>query len=192
MSEFSVRNGLMLRLINLFFGALLRMLYSRRDLFLENLALRQQLAVLRSRHPRPRFSVGKPTGTRSPQGGPQNLIDDSEKWRPVSRSLSPDGQWSVELSSHGLVLEEASTGREVAKLEHDGEVLDAAFSPKGRWLATSSREGIVRLWPLQAEDMIERACKLLPRNLTPEEWKELKLEGPYRKTCPNLPVSAKQ
>jgi hypothetical protein len=57
MSGFSVRNSLMLRLINLFFGALLRMLYSRRDLFLENLALRQQLALLRSRHPRPRFSV---------------------------------------------------------------------------------------------------------------------------------------
>jgi len=47
----------MLRLIKLFFGSFLRMLYSRRDLFLENLALRQQLAVLRSRHPRPRFSV---------------------------------------------------------------------------------------------------------------------------------------
>ena len=42
----------MLRLINLFCGTLFRMLYSRRDLFLENLALRQQLAVLRSRHPR--------------------------------------------------------------------------------------------------------------------------------------------
>jgi hypothetical protein len=47
----------MLRLINLFFGALLRMLYSRRDLLLEHLALRQQLAVLHSRHPRPRFRV---------------------------------------------------------------------------------------------------------------------------------------
>ncbi len=47
----------MLRSIKLFFCSLLRMFYSRRDLFLENLALRQQLAVLRSRHPRPRFSV---------------------------------------------------------------------------------------------------------------------------------------
>jgi hypothetical protein len=47
----------MLRLLKLFFGSFLRMLYSRRDLFLQNLRLRQQLAVLRSRHPRPRFSV---------------------------------------------------------------------------------------------------------------------------------------
>jgi putative transposase len=45
------------RLLKLFFSSLLRMLYSRRDLFLENLALRQQLAVLHSRHPRPRFRV---------------------------------------------------------------------------------------------------------------------------------------
>jgi putative transposase len=47
----------MLHLLKLFFGSLVRTLYSRRDLFLENLALRQQLAVLHSRHPRPRFSV---------------------------------------------------------------------------------------------------------------------------------------
>ena len=139
-------------------------------------------------------TVGKNTGTRPPQGGSQKLIDDSGKWRPVSRSLSPDGQWFVDVSRHGpsLVLKETSTGREVAKLEHDGEVLDAAFSPKGRWLATSSQDGTVRLWPLQPKDMIERACKLLPRNLTTDEWKDAKIEGPYRKTCPNLPVPAKQ
>src|SRR5580700_5134165 len=43
-----------LRLLFLFFARSFR---SRRDLLLENLALRQQLAVLARRHPQPRFSV---------------------------------------------------------------------------------------------------------------------------------------
>src|SRR5258708_39818128 len=38
-------------------GANLRLFQSRRMLLLENLALRQQLAVLKRRHPRPRLSV---------------------------------------------------------------------------------------------------------------------------------------
>ena len=47
----------MLRLLRLFFGVLVRIVFSRRRLLLENLALRQQLAVLQSRHPQPRFKV---------------------------------------------------------------------------------------------------------------------------------------
>jgi hypothetical protein len=50
------QTGSMLRLLRLLFVLTVRSLYSRRDLLLENLALRQQLAVLRKRHPRARFS----------------------------------------------------------------------------------------------------------------------------------------
>jgi hypothetical protein len=28
---------------------------------------------------------------------------------------------------------------------------------------------------------------MMPRNLTADEWKTLKMDGPYRKTCANLP-----
>jgi hypothetical protein len=38
-------------------GAILRLFHCRRRLLLENLALRQQLAVLKRRHPRPRLSA---------------------------------------------------------------------------------------------------------------------------------------
>jgi hypothetical protein len=44
----------MFRFIGLCFGTLVRLLRARRSLLLENLALRQQLAVLKRRHPRPR------------------------------------------------------------------------------------------------------------------------------------------
>jgi len=48
----------MLRLIKVMFGVVVRSFRTRRDLLLENLALRQQLAVLARRCPQPRFSNG--------------------------------------------------------------------------------------------------------------------------------------
>ena len=46
----------MLRLLKLIFGVFIRSFRARRDLLFENLALRQQLAVLARRRPQPRFS----------------------------------------------------------------------------------------------------------------------------------------
>jgi putative transposase len=46
-------SALMFNLFFLCFGALVRVFRDRRNLFLENLALRQHLAVLERRHPRP-------------------------------------------------------------------------------------------------------------------------------------------
>src|SRR5229473_6944998 len=43
--------------VGLFFGMLVRLFRRRRSLLLENLALRQQLAVLKRRHPRPSLSL---------------------------------------------------------------------------------------------------------------------------------------
>src|ERR1700747_175007 len=47
----------MFRFIGLCLGTLVRLLRARRSLLLENLALRQQLAVLKRRHPRPRLTA---------------------------------------------------------------------------------------------------------------------------------------
>src|SRR6266849_9089909 len=47
----------MFRFIGLCFGTLVRLLRARRGLLLENLALRQQLAVLKRRHSRPRLDL---------------------------------------------------------------------------------------------------------------------------------------
>jgi transposase InsO family protein len=47
----------MFRVIGLCIGTLVRLLRARRSLLLENLALRQQLAVLKRRHPRPRLEL---------------------------------------------------------------------------------------------------------------------------------------
>src|SRR6266481_4347472 len=47
----------MFRFIGLCFGTLVRILRARRSLLLENLALRQQLSVLKRRHRRPRLDL---------------------------------------------------------------------------------------------------------------------------------------
>jgi len=47
----------MFRFLGLWYGTLVRLIRSRRSLLLENLALRQQLVVLKRRHPRPRLDL---------------------------------------------------------------------------------------------------------------------------------------
>src|SRR6266851_1051660 len=47
----------MIDTVALLAGAILRLFQSRRMLLLENLALRQQLAVLKRKHPRPRLTA---------------------------------------------------------------------------------------------------------------------------------------
>jgi putative transposase len=47
----------MFQFIYLWFGALVRSFRPRRDLLLENLALRQQLTVLKRRHPKPKLGL---------------------------------------------------------------------------------------------------------------------------------------
>ena len=48
----------MIKSLRFFFSALLSSLKSRRELAFENLALRQQLSILKKRHPRPRLTEG--------------------------------------------------------------------------------------------------------------------------------------
>src|SRR5215510_9671976 len=47
----------MFRFLGLWFGTLVRLFLSHHSLLLENLALRQQLVVLKRRHPRPRLNL---------------------------------------------------------------------------------------------------------------------------------------
>jgi putative transposase len=47
----------MVNALGLMAGAIFRLFRSRRSLLLENLALRQQLAVLKRAHPRPRMTL---------------------------------------------------------------------------------------------------------------------------------------
>lgn len=77
-------------------------------------------------------------------------------------AFSPDGRYIVSSYSSRLWLWEATSGREVARLErqyndHDGIVDAVAFSPDGRYIVAASRSGKkLRLW--KAESGHELAC----------------------------------
>src|ERR1035438_5870566 len=57
LGSFTCKTGLMLRPLWLILVLFSRFFHSRRDLLLENLALRQQLGVLQRRRPQPRFGI---------------------------------------------------------------------------------------------------------------------------------------
>jgi WD40 repeat protein len=121
--------------------------------------------------------------SRPARGGRQELIAEAEKWRSADTlKSSQDGLWQLDLTSRSATAEiqEAGSRRPIARLEHDADLRDAAFSPRGRWLATSTDDGVTRLWPLHAPDLIEMACRMLPRHFAPDtEAGEL-----VEKACP--------
>jgi hypothetical protein len=58
-----LNSATMFDLFCLWFGAVLRIFHNRQNLLLENLALRQQLVVLKRRHPKPKLGAGRIPGT---------------------------------------------------------------------------------------------------------------------------------
>ena len=45
----------------------------------------------------------------------------------------------------------------------------------------------MRLWDVDLQSWLKRACAIANRNLTREEWGRYMGDQPYRKTCPDLP-----
>ena len=85
---------------------------------------------------------------------------------------------------------EVATRVETARIEGTTELQGIAFSPRGRYLASISRNDVSRVWLLEPTDLIEVACRRLSRNLSRDEKRDYFGDAPYRATCPNIPVPA--
>jgi WD40 repeat protein len=68
--------------------------------------------------------------------------------------------------------------------------LGNAFSPDGKRLAVAGVESLAMIWDVDPAVWRQRACALVGRNLTREEWKLYVPSGTgYRATCPEWPTS---
>jgi hypothetical protein len=77
----------------------------------------------------------------------------------------------------------------VAQLPTSTFIHSIGFSPDGRYLATAAEDDDLTLWAWRSQDLIDRACGHLSRNLSAKEWQDFLPGIPYRPTCPNLPVA---
>jgi WD40 repeat protein/transcriptional regulator with XRE-family HTH domain len=87
-----------------------------------------------------------PAQTRySPDGGSQFAEATTQ-----SIAFSHNGQYVVTARSadHTARVWEATSGREVARLQHDNVVLAATFSSDGQHIATGSADGTARVWAM--------------------------------------------
>ncbi len=70
--------------------------------------------------------------------------------------------------------------------DHTEWVFTLDFHPDGGYLVTGSKDGIIRKWPLQPDEMAEELCTLLTRNMTSTEWIQYVGEDIEREeTCNN-------
>jgi WD40 repeat protein/energy-coupling factor transporter ATP-binding protein EcfA2 len=105
-------------------------------------------------------------------------------------TFSPDGHWLATGGDSTIRLWEVDNwiAESVLLRGHEGNVNVLAFSPDGQRLVTAGDDGIVRLWYVKLDKLIELACHTVSRNLTLDEWTQYFKGEPYRATCPNNSV----
>lgn len=106
-------------------------------------------------------------------------------------SVSPDGSLMVTAGSDGTArVWQVGEWREVSRITQDGGVVLANFSADGRRLATLGIDMTARVWILSEQELIERACRSLHHNLSPEEWQNNFGSEVYAATCYGLPPAS--
>jgi WD40 repeat protein len=87
---------------------------------------------------------------------------------------------------HGEIrLWDLPTSRQLGQsfVGHHDVAWTIAFSPDGKKLASSSRDGTIIVWDLDLDSWIKRACDIANRNLAEAEWQLYLGDEAYHATC---------
>lgn len=131
------------------------------------------------------FTDGRsgPVDLRGHDDGITSLAFNADGTRLLSTSRDKTARvWNSDGSGEPLILR-----------GHQGAVTGAEFSPDGKRVVTISGEpgldvdGTVRVWVIDVEILLTKACQYAGRNLTRDEWARYMPGEPYRKTCPQWP-----
>src|SRR5262250_684394 len=146
--------------LRLCFGTLVRFLRSRHSLLLENLALRQQLAVLKRRHPRPKLDLFDPLFwllvRRCWSGWKQALLVVTPEtvvrwhcagfrwyWRAISKVRKPMGRRPIAKELRGLIFQMVAENPTWGAPRIHGELLmlgfDVSETTISRWMRRAPR-----------------------------------------------------
>lgn len=99
--------------------------------------------------------------------------------------FSPDGTAVVVVDTQGVTVHTIATHEDVFRIEAP-TARYAAFSADGDQVVIVDQTGVRRFY-WRVADLLARACAVLPRNLTPDEWNLRAPEVPYRQLCPAPP-----
>lgn len=102
--------------------------------------------------------------------------------------VTDDGATVAVISRDGtLRLFDVETGRAIGPTltGHGTFSLALELGPAGDLVSAGLDDTVIR-WDLDPEVWVERACALVGRNLTEQEWSDY-VGGAYRRTCPDLP-----
>jgi len=103
-------------------------------------------------------------------------------------AYSPDGHFLMASSSDGTVtIWPAGEGLANGVVLNAGadaqDLVVAAFRPDGRHIVTFGAQGPPLLWDIEPRGLLQRACDVVGRDLTQEEWDAVVPDRPYEPTC---------
>jgi WD40 repeat protein len=108
-------------------------------------------------------------------------------------AFSPDGQTLATASHDGsIILWDVASRKPLGEplRGHKNEVMGLAYSRDGYTLATGDMDGTIMVWDvgMDVKALETRACTIVNRNFTHNEWYNYMGDEPYRATCPGLPL----
>lgn len=103
-------------------------------------------------------------------------------------AVSPDSTMLAASAGDGVELWDLASGNRIGRPIRQGETRSLAFSPSGRTLVAAGADpGLLlidsALWSKDWATVRKQICAIVPRNLTPTEWRTYVSGSAYHPTC---------